>query len=143
MISGNYSSFQVPFGTDICVFLPFLGKENYELFRELPVQDHWPRHLNFYFSSTYDNGFKNDSHYTHLGIIKTLNPWVKYVYNIPNQVYESFLIGKSYYKDNKSMGQVSLYRLKSTPLEKNFSGASWYKHTWPMPRYRYGSTCRV
>ena len=39
------------------------------------------------------------------------------------------------------MGQVSLYRLKSTPLEKKFSGASWYKHTWPMPRYRYGSTC--
>ena len=39
------------------------------------------------------------------------------------------------------MGQVSLNRLKSTPLEKNFSGASWYKHTWPMPRYRYGSTC--
>ena len=85
---------------------------------------------------------KNDSYYTHLAIIKTMNPWVKYVYNIPNQVYESFLIGKSYYKDNKSMGQVSLYRLKSTPLEKKFSGASWYKHTWPMPRYRYGSTCK-
>ena len=83
--------------------------------------------------------FKNDSYYTHLAIIKTLNPWVKYVYNIPNQVYESFLIGKSYYKDNKSMGQVSLYRLKSTPLEKKFSGASWYKHTWPMPTpwYQY------
>ena len=39
------------------------------------------------------------------------------------------------------MGQVSLYRLKSTPLEKKFPGTSWYKHTWPMPRYRYGSTC--
>ena len=50
---------------------------------------------------------------------------------------------KNLNKDNKSMGQVSLYRLKSTPLEKNFSGASWYKHTWPMPRYRYGSTCNL
>ena len=39
------------------------------------------------------------------------------------------------------MGQVWLYRLNLPPREKNIFPSSSYKDTWPMPRYRYGSTC--
>ena len=40
------------------------------------------------------------------------------------------------------MGQVWLYRLNLPPREKNIFPSSSYKDTWPMPRYRYGSTCK-
>ena len=48
-------------------------------------------------------------------------------------MYESFLIEKSYYKNEKPMGQVSLYRFKSNPLEKIFLAPPDRKILDPCP----------
>ena len=54
-----------------------------------------------------------------------------------------FLYQNIYHNFIWPMGQVWLYRLNLPPAKKNIFPSSSYKDTWPMPRYRYGSTCNA